>query len=142
MAQAAGDSLEARRRLAAATRLVVERLVASGAPADMLERAKQRFDTIIIDAPPLLPVTDAALLSVQADGAIVVAAHGKTTKEQLVQAQDRLTQVDAELVGLILNMTPTRRRGSGGYGYGYGYGYAPEAPAPESKKKRGHKKSD
>lgn len=106
-------------------------LLQSRAMADLLQRAKSRFDTIIIDAPPLLPVTDAALLSVQADGAIVVAAHGKTTREQLAQAHDRLAQVDAELVGIVLNMTPARRRG--GYGYGYGYGYAPEAAMPERK---------
>lgn len=115
-------------------------LLQSKAMVDMLERAKDRFDTIIVDAPPLLPVTDAALLSVQADGAIVVAAHGKTTKEQLVQAQDRLTQVDAELVGVILNMTPSRRRG-GGYGYGYGYGYAPEQTLDSKAGKRNRRKA-
>ena len=104
-------------------------LLQSKAMADMLTKAKERFDTIIVDAPPLLPVTDAALLAVQADGAIVVAAHGKTTREQLSQAQDRLAQVDGDLVGLILNMTPSRRRG------GYGYAPEPETPAPKGKRR-------
>ncbi|GHJ58680.1 chromosome partitioning protein [Nocardioides sp. OK12] len=119
-------------------------LLQSRAMTDLLDRARERFDTVIIDAPPLLPVTDAALLGVHADGAIVVVAHGKTTKDQLAQAADRLAQVDASLVGVVLNMAPAKRR-AGGYGYGYGYGYAPEAELPAAKqkaKKTRHKHQD
>ena len=118
-------------------------LLQSRAMTELLDRARERFDTVIIDAPPLLPVTDAALLGVHADGAIVVVAHGRTTKEQLSQAADRLEQVDASLVGLVLNMAPAKNRG-GGYGYGYGYGYAPESEQPPAKrsKKTRHKHQD
>ncbi|ANH38206.1 Tyrosine-protein kinase YwqD [Nocardioides dokdonensis FR1436] len=107
-------------------------LLQSRAMTELLTRCREQFDTIIIDAPPLLPVTDAALLSTQADGAILVVAHGRTTKDQLAQAAQRLGAVDAALVGAVLNMTPSRRgRGYGAsYGYGYGYGYAPSAPEP------------
>lgn len=116
-------------------------LLQSRAMADLLDRAKQRFDTIIIDAPPLLPVTDAALLAAQSDGAIVVAAHGKTTREQLSQAHDRLVQVDAVLVGVVLNMTPARRR-NGGYGYGYGYAPEPEQPGHVSRRGKARRFKD
>ncbi|WP_122818807.1 polysaccharide biosynthesis tyrosine autokinase [Nocardioides pantholopis] len=100
-------------------------LLQSKAMADLLVEVRERYDIVIIDAPPLLPVTDAALLATHADGALVIARHGKTTKEQFAQAIQRLEQVGARPVGVVLNMVPTGR-GAGGYGYGYGYGYAPD----------------
>lgn len=97
-------------------------LLQSKAMSDMLSDLRQQYDVVIIDAPPLLPVTDAALLSAQADGAVLVVRYGKTTKDQVVGAVDRLAQVDARPVGVVMNMVPGR-----GKGYGYGYGYAPDA---------------
>ncbi len=79
------------------------------------------FDVVVIDTPPLLPVTDAAVLASQTDGAVVVVRFGKTTKDQLGGAVDRLHAVDSAPLGIILNMVPTGRSGA----YGYGYGYAP-----------------
>lgn len=120
-------------------------LLQSRAMTELLSRCRDQFDTIIIDAPPLLPVTDAALISTQADGAILVVAHGRTTRDQLAQAAQRLEAVDAGLVGTVLNMAPSRRGGGYGTGYGYGYGYAPSAP-PEQPVTRGdrrlHRKAD
>jgi capsular exopolysaccharide synthesis family protein len=98
-------------------------LLQSQAMGDILAKLRTTYDVIIIDAPPLLPVTDAALLAAQADGAILVVRHGKTTKEQGSAAAERLTAVDAKIAGCVLNMIPDR--GADGYGYGYGYGYAP-----------------
>ncbi len=60
----------------------------------------------------------------QADGAILVVRHGKTTEDQVRAAAERLISVGAEPAGVIFNMTPAK--GSGEYGYGYGYGYEPE----------------
>ena len=48
-------------------------------------RPVRRYEVIIIDSPPLLPVTDAALMAAQTDGAILVVRHGKTTKDQVVR---------------------------------------------------------
>ncbi len=90
----------------------------------ILKELREDYDIVLIDAPPLLPVTDAALLASQADGAILVVRHGKTTADQVRAAADRLTSVGAEPAGVIFNMTPAK--GSGEYGYGYGYGYEPE----------------
>lgn len=105
-------------------------LLQSDAMANLLKQIRDRYDVVIIDAPPLLPVTDAALIASQADGALLVVRYGKTTKDQLAQAVGRLTQVDAAPIGVVLNMVPNKRRASEyGYGYGYGYGYAPEQPA-------------
>ena len=58
-------------------------LLQSNAMEKMLGDLRDDFDVVIIDAPPLLPVTDAALLAAQADGALIVVRHGKTTRDQL-----------------------------------------------------------
>jgi len=100
----------------------------SRAAQELFDRVSQMFDMVIIDGPPLLPVSDAAIMARDVDGAILVVRHGKTTKEQLKQAALRLNQVDANLLGVMVNMTPKRGgKGSGyGYGYGYAYGYGPD----------------
>ena len=102
-------------------------LLQSNAMAELLVAVRGRYDVVIIDAPPLLPVTDAALIAAQADGAILVVRHGKATRDQVRLSHERLTQVDAKLVGSVVNMVPSK--GRGGYGYGYGYGYAPDTDA-------------
>ncbi len=84
-------------------------LIQSHAMSDLLREVRQRYDVVIIDAPPLLPVTDAALLSAQADGALLVIRHGKTTRDQVKQAVSRLRQVDAAAVGAVFNMVPSGR---------------------------------
>jgi receptor protein-tyrosine kinase len=103
-------------------------LLQSHAMAELLETLRGDYDVILIDSPPLLPVTDAALLAAQSDGAMIVVRHGRTTKDQLIHSVERLRAVDARPVGIVMNMVPLRRSGdSYGYGYGYGYGYAPES---------------
>ncbi len=98
-------------------------LLQSQAMHQLLGKARSEYDVIVIDAPPLLPVTDAALLAVQADGAVIVVRQGHTTRDQLAHSLDRLDAVGARALGVALNMVASR--GSRGYGYGYGYGYAP-----------------
>jgi succinoglycan biosynthesis transport protein ExoP len=72
---------------------------------------------VIFDAPPLLPVTDAGLLSGIADGTLLVTAINKTHKEQVRHCARMIEQVGGHTIGSILNMAP--RRGVTGYG-GYG----------------------
>ena len=109
-------------------------LLKSNAMTTVLAQLREMFDVILIDAPPLLPVTDAALLADQADGAIIVVRHGRTTIDEVSGAAERLAGVGAEPVGSILNMTPTK--GGGGYGYGYGYAPAEEWPPPRPTTRR------
>jgi receptor protein-tyrosine kinase len=99
-------------------------LLQSQTMAEVLTQLRRSFDVVIVDAPPLLPVTDAALLAAQSDGALLVIRHGKTTKDQVRNSMERLAAVDGRALGVVLNMVPQRR--SSGYGEGYGYGYAPE----------------
>ena len=65
-------------------------LLQSQAMAEVLVQLRKTFDVVIVDAPPLLPVTDAALLTAQSDGALLVVRHGKTTKEQVKHSMERL----------------------------------------------------
>lgn len=111
-------------------------LLQSHAMSELLKNLRDEYDMILIDAPPLLPVTDAALLAAHADGALIIARHGRTTRDQLHACLERLHAVDAQAVGVVINMVPTRRLGRAGYGYGYGYGYEPKggrrSPRPSS----------
>lgn len=100
-------------------------LLKSHAMSTVIKELREDYDIVLIDAPPLLPVTDAALLASQADGAILVVRHGKTTTDQVRAAAERLTAVGSVPAGVIFNMTPARGAGAYGYGYGYGYGYEP-----------------
>ncbi len=114
-------------------------LLQSGAMEKLMQDLRERFDVVILDAPPLLPVTDAALLAARADGAIVVVRHGKTTRDQLEHALERVEAVDGKVAGIVMNLIPSKKKG-GTYGYGYGYGYAPQtggARIDHARKRRG-----
>jgi len=100
-------------------------LLQSDAMQRMLDTLKTKYEYVIIDAPPVLPIADAALLAANAQGAILVTRFNSSTVEQVRGAVERLDAVGATLLGTILNRTPQSRRGSS-YGYGYGYGYGPE----------------
>jgi capsular exopolysaccharide synthesis family protein len=94
-------------------------LLGSQNMADLLEQVKRRFDVVIIDAPPLLPVTDAAVAAAAADGAVLIVRHGHTTRAQVETAVQALHDVDAKLAGSVLNMAPAK----GGDAYAYAYAY-------------------
>ncbi len=79
--------------------------------------AKKAF--VIIDAPPLIPVTDAAVLSHNTDGAILVATVGKTTIDALQKAQSNLDRAGGRALGVVLNRVPRKGSGSAYYGYQY-----------------------
>ena len=115
-------------------------LIKSDGMGLIIDKLRHRYDYVIIDAPPLLPVTDASLLASRADGAILVARYGETTHDQVTAAAGRIEQVNARLIGVVLNMTPKGGAGRYGYGYGYGYGYAPEG-SPNGTRKSARKTS-
>lgn len=101
-------------------------LLGSQAMRNMLT-ALARDAVVLIDAPPLLPVTDAAVLSRAADGAIVVIRTGRTTQEQLDQSLGNLEKVKGRVLGAVLNYVPTR--GTDAYSY---YGTYTSVPAPSA----------
>jgi capsular exopolysaccharide synthesis family protein len=100
-------------------------------PAELLDGAawrrvlaelRERFDVVIIDSPPLLPVSDPLIAATQVDGVILVARCGATTRSVLQRAVGMLRQTDTNVLGIVLNQVDPRAE-SRGYGYGYGYGY-------------------
>lgn len=115
-------------------------LLGSRAMSDLLHSLEREFDVIVIDMPPLLPVTDAALVSKMTKGALIVAAAGRTDRRELTGAVAALENVGARVSGVILTMLPTK--GPDAYGYGhYGYGaYGAETQAASTGKGRSKNK--
>ena len=91
-------------------------LLGSKAMAQLLAQQLEDFDIIVIDTPPLVPVTDAAVLAAIADGAVLVTRSGKTPTAQIKTALARLRAVDARVLGCVLNMQPTKAE-EGYYSY-------------------------
>ncbi|WP_461172282.1 polysaccharide biosynthesis tyrosine autokinase [Arthrobacter sp. Z1-9] len=107
-------------------------LLGSRAMKNMLD-ALAKDAIVLIDAPPLLPVTDAAVLSRVADGAVLVIRTGRTTQEQLAQSLGNLDKVKGRVLGAVLNYVPTR--GSDAYSY-YGTYTSASGPVPAAEPQR------
>jgi len=103
-------------------------LLGSHQMRELLRELESRCDLVLLDAPPLLPVTDAAVLAAHASGAIVIVRSGRTTREQARRAVEILRAVDVHLYGAVLNMVSTRGPDAYKYGY-YGYAYSSSKPA-------------
>jgi Mrp family chromosome partitioning ATPase len=114
------------------------RVLASGAippnPSELLGSQAMRTlmsdlakeSMVIIDAPPLLPVTDAAVLTRSADGAIVVISHGGTLDSELAVSLNHVSTVHGRTLGIVFNRM--RRSAAGGYhGDYYRYEYSPKS---------------
>ena len=104
-------------------------LLGSTVMKDHIAHWRNEFDHVIIDTPPCLSVTDAVLLSPEADRVILVARAGQTTKPALRRACDLLLQVNARVMGIVLNAFNIHSA----HGYYYGgrysnYYYHEESP--------------
>ncbi|MBP1135073.1 capsular exopolysaccharide synthesis family protein [Arthrobacter sp. PvP023] len=89
-------------------------LLGSKAMESMLQTLAQNA-IVLIDAPPLLPVTDAAVLSRVSDGAIIVVRTGKTTQDQLGKSLGNLQRVRGRILGSVLNYVPMSGRDAYSY---------------------------
>ena len=86
--------------------------------------AEKKYDLVLIDTTPLLPVTDAAILSTMTGGVVVVVSVGKTTRPQLQGALSHIETVGGKILGFVMNKIPTKGADAYGYySYGYKYGY-------------------
>jgi polysaccharide biosynthesis transport protein len=105
-------------------------LLASAAAHEIFSKLRQYFDIVLVDSPPLLPVTDAVILARGADATLLVIAAGETKRSQVEQAAEMLAQVAASKVGVILNEVEV----GGRYGYRDSYGsygsYVPPTRIP------------
>lgn len=92
-------------------------LLGSVQMSDLLDRLEEAFDVVIIDAPPLLPVTDAAVLAQRAGGVIVVAGVQKVKRQDLERSLQALDMVGVQILGIVLNRLPNK--GPDAYSYTY-----------------------
>jgi receptor protein-tyrosine kinase len=104
-------------------------LLGSSQMAALLDTLRSQNDFVLVDAPPLLPVADAAGLAPLVDGVLLSVHYGSTTKEELRQAALTLERVGARLLGVVLNIVPPRTELGAAYGYGYSYGAESSPPA-------------
>lgn len=88
----------------------------------LLDELKNLYDIIIIDAPPVLPVTDAQVLANKCDGTLLVANAGVITKELIIKAKSILATSQANMIGVVLNNCKMPRDHKRYYGY-YGAGH-------------------
>ncbi|WP_028255694.1 CpsD/CapB family tyrosine-protein kinase [Veillonella magna] len=93
-------------------------LLGSHKMAEVIAWARDHYDYVLIDLPPILAVADAAVIGNMVDGVLMVVASGSMTPNEAMDAKKRLQQAGVTILGVILNKMPQQRR----YGY-YQYYY-------------------
>jgi tyrosine-protein kinase Etk/Wzc len=112
-------------------------LLNNGYFSEVLESLKGRYDKIVIDAPPVIPVADARVIGAISDATLLVLRAERSTRRMALGARDELARVRAPHVAVVVNDVRQGKGagygydyggyGQGGYGYGsYGYGDSPE----------------
>src|ERR1700704_4388125 len=109
-------------------------LLSSYKLADAIAELRTKFKFIVIDSPPVMAATDAVILSVQADGVLIVVRSGETPKEAFTRTRDLLNSVKCRILGVVLNAVDASAPDyyySYRY-YPYSYGYGPQEAAEGS----------
>jgi non-specific protein-tyrosine kinase len=81
----------------------------------ILERVSQQADYVLLDSPPVVAVTDAAVLSTKVDGVLLVVGAGKVKRDLARKAKAQLEAVNARVLGLIVNNVPFDASAFDGY---------------------------
>lgn len=110
-------------------------LLASNAMKNLMGELRNEFDIILIDAPPIGVVTDAAILSTVVDGTILVAGSGSVEIEAAQRAKDLLEKVNANVLGVVLNKIAKENYGN----YYFSYYYYAEDKDGEKRTDKKHK---
>lgn len=107
-------------------------LVGSKRMKSLIEEVSAQFDVVLIDTPPIIAVTDAAIIAQEVDGVILVLAAGEVNKDFAQRAKEQLDKVGAKILGAVLNKADMKT--SEYYYYYYYHG------SDDPKKRKGHKK--
>jgi capsular exopolysaccharide synthesis family protein len=114
-------------------------LIGSNLFRDMMHALAERFDHIVVDCPPVIGFADSIILSTVVDGVILVVLSGKTSKMALQRAKEALYQVNAKILGVVLNRVNIHHSEYSDYYYRYYYYYG-EAGEKKKLPYHGHKK--
>jgi non-specific protein-tyrosine kinase len=90
----------------------------------LLAFLRERYDVVLVDAPPVLPVADAAAVASACDGVLLVLRHGKTRQEQVRTMFDMLRNVEVPILGTVFNFAPSIKEDW--------YYAAPDGPADQA----------
>lgn len=93
-------------------------LISSRKMRETLQTLREEYDCVVVDSPPVMPVSDALLLSTIVDGVVIVVNGQVTPREIVRETRARLEHVGAKILGVVLNRVDIQRSG---YGYYYGY---------------------
>ena len=96
--------------------------------ASFLAEAREVYDYVVIDTPPVTAFIDAAVIASHADACVLVVGENHTRREFVTYTCEQLRKADANLIGICMNYcggSSSYGYGSYGYGYGYGGGYGP-----------------
>jgi polysaccharide biosynthesis transport protein len=96
-------------------------IIGSGALKVLLETVRLQYDIVVVDSPPLLCATDAAMLASMVDGVVMVVRAGRTERGMALEALQQLHSIGASVVGAVLNDTDARAEKYEAYGYSYAY---------------------
>mgnify|MGYP000947234383 CR=1 FL=1 len=108
-------------------------LLNSNAMREFIRKASADYDYIFLDAPPVISVTDASIISTYVDGTILVARSGKVERDALKRAKELLDKVNANIIGVVLNYLDKQ---SGGYYYDYSYYYSEDGSRKRKRREK------
>jgi capsular exopolysaccharide synthesis family protein len=94
-------------------------LLESEQMAELMANWQRDYDVVLLDSPPVLPVTDAVILSRMATGTVLVCASGRARRPEVNSALNALSQAESPVLGVVVTMLPER----GQYSYSYTPGY-------------------
>ncbi len=106
-------------------------LLGSNRFKNMMGALEKKFDHVLLDTPPVLGFADSLILSSCVDGVVLVVLGGKTPKETLQRAKEVLFQVNAKILGVVINRVDVQRGNYGYYYYKYHYYYGKEGKKKE-----------
>lgn len=108
--------------------------------SDLVADVKSRFDLVLIDSPPILGVSDAAVIANEADATVIVLQHRKLPRQMLARVKQAVESVGGTVAGAVLNNVDTRSDASYQYYTSYYSYYAPGANADDSLKAKKRRK--
>jgi capsular exopolysaccharide synthesis family protein len=113
-------------------------LLSTKSMKQFIEKIREDYDMVFIDAPPVGTVTDAAILSTEVDGVIMVISSGKVDDKALIRSKELLEKVNANIIGVVLNKVNKNNQGYYHNHY-YDYQYGDPQPVKKHYKRRQNK---